>query len=231
MIPKKDKTLQELKKWRPITVLNCEYKIASKVTASSLEAVLQNLRDNDQTGFLKGRSITENICLINNFIPYTETKNIRGLLLFVDFEKALDTIEWAFVEKTLQNFGLGSSLIKWVNLSYRDIQSCVIWSAGFFELSQGVRQGCPLSPYIFILCAEVLAITIRKDNLLKGITVGRTEYKLSQYADDTTLSLDGTQESLERSFAILVQKFGEVSGLRVNCEKIGVFLDRLQERI
>ena len=177
--------------------------------------------DNDQTGFLKGRSITENICLINNVVSYTETKNIPGLLLFVDFEKAFDTIEWAFVEKTLHHFGFGSSLIKWVNLFYRDIQSCVVnngWSAGFFELSRGVRQGCPLSPYIFILCAEVLAITIRKDNLVKGITVGSTECKLSQYADDTTLILDGTQESLERSFAIL-DKFGEVSGLRVNCEK------------
>ena len=210
LIPKKDTALQELKNWRPITLLNCDYKIASKTIASRLKAVLQNLIDNDQTGFLKGHSIAENICLINNVISYTETKNIPGLLLFVDFEKAFSTIEWAFVEKTLQHFGFGSSLIKWVNLFYRDIQSCVVnndWSAGFFELSRGVRQGCPLSPYIF-----------RKDNLVKGITVGSTEGKLSQYADDTTLILDGTQESLERSFAIL-DKFSEVAGLRVNCEK------------
>ena len=77
---------------------------------------------------------------------------------------------------------------------------------------------CPLSPYIFILCAEVSATTIRKDNEVKGITVGSTECKLSQYADDTALILDGTQKSLQRSFAIL-EKFSEVSGLRVNCEK------------
>ena len=85
-------------------------------------------------------------------------------------------------------------------------------------MGRGVRQGCPLSPYIFILCAEVLATTIRKDNEVKGITVGSTESKLSQYADDTTLILDGNQNSLQRSFYIL-EKFGEVSGLRVNCEK------------
>ena len=82
-------------------------------------------------------------------------------------------------------------------------------------MGRGVRQGCPLSPYIFILCAEVLATTIRKDNEVKGITVGSTECKLSQYADDTTLILDGNQNSLQRSFYIL-EKFGEVSGLRVN---------------
>ena len=64
----------------------------------------------------------------------------------------------------------------------------------------------------------MLATAIRKDNFVKGITVDSTECKLSQHADDTTLILDGTQESLERSFAIL-EKFGEVSGLRVNCEK------------
>lgn len=104
---------------------------------------------------------------------------------------------------------------------YCDIQSCVInngWSTGFFELGRGVRQGCPLSPHIFILCAEVLASAIRKDNEFKGITVGSTECKLSQYADNTTLILDGTQNSLECSLDIL-EKFGEVSGLRVNCEK------------
>ena len=70
----------------------------------------------------------------------------------------------------------------------------------------------------FYLVPEVLAITICKDNSVKGITVGSTECKLGQYADDTTLILDGTQELLECSFAIL-DKFGKVSGLRVNCEK------------
>jgi len=64
-------------------------------------------------------------------------------------------------------------------------------------------QGCPLSPCIFILSAEVSATTIRKDNEVKGITVGRNKCKLNQYADDTTLILNGTQKSLESSFAIL----------------------------
>ena len=93
LIPKKDKALNELKNWRPITLLNCDYKIASKAIASRLKTVLADLIEYDQTGFLKGRSIAENICLINNVISYTYSKGIPGLLLFVDFEK------WSFVRK------------------------------------------------------------------------------------------------------------------------------------
>ena len=132
-----------------------------------------------------------NLALDNdNVTSYTGSKNIPGLLLFVDFEKPFDRIEWAFVDKTFRHFGLGSSFIKRINLFYCNTQSCVAnngWSSGFFELGRGVGQGCPLWPYIFILCAEVLATAIRRDNEVKGITVGSTECKLSQHADDTTL--------------------------------------------
>jgi len=221
LIPKKDKALNELKNWRPITLLNCDYKTASKAIASRFKTVLSDLTEYDQTGFLKGRSISENICLINNVISYTHSKGIPGLLHFVDFEKAFDTIEWSFVRKTLEHFGFGSSFINWISLFYTDIQSCIInngWSGGSFELDRGVRQGCPLSPYIFILCVEVLATAVRRDNEIEGISVGNVECKISQFADDTTMILDGSQVSLERSFALL-DSFGQLSGLRVNCEK------------
>ena len=178
--------------------------------------MLSDLIDHDQTVFLKGRSIAENICLINNVISYTHLKDIPGLLLFVDFEKAFDTIEWTFVWKVLEHFGFGCSLINWVNLFYSNIQSCIInngWSGDFFGLGRGVRQGCPLSPYLFIHCAEVLATAIRGDSEIKGISLGNVECKLSQYADDTTMILDGSRASLERSFALL-DTFGHLSGLR-----------------
>ena len=88
-------------------------------------------------------------------------------------------------------------------------------------MGRGVRQGCTLSPYIFILCAEILDAAIRKDTEIKGIPVGSTECKLSQFADDTTLILDGSQKSLERSLYI-PERFGEISGLKGNCEKTEV---------
>ena len=88
----------------------------------------------------------------------------------------------------------------------------------FFEIQRGVRQGCPLSPYLFILSAEVLATAIRKNTNIKGISVNDVEIKLSQYADDTTLILDGSDESLRSSLATL-DDFSKVSGLRLNDKK------------
>ena len=118
----------------------------------------------------------------------------------MDFEKAFDTLEWSFIEKAFKYFDFGPSLIGWIKMFYNDIQSCIFnngWSSGYFNLERGVRQGCILSPYIFILCSEILANSIRKDNLIKGIKVKDAECKVSQYADDTTLFLDGSKRSLQ----------------------------------
>ena len=90
-----------MKNWRPITLLNCDYKIATKCIACRIKKVLPKLINNDQTGFMKNRFIGENITLIDNIINYANAEQIEGLLLFIDFEKAFDSIEWSFIEKTL----------------------------------------------------------------------------------------------------------------------------------
>ena len=103
---------------------------------------------------------------------------------------------------------------------YHNTESCILnkygWSSTFFKLGRGVRQGCPLSPYLFILCAEILAETIRKNENIKGITIN--EQEISQYADDTTLILDGSTVSFTTSLQIL-DLFKEISGLRLNNKK------------
>ena len=95
--------------------------------------------------------------------------------------------------QTLLSFGFSPSFVNWIfNIFYCEIQSCVInngWSGSFFEFGRGVRQGCPLSPYISIMYTEILTTTVRKDFEIKGISVGSTECKLSQFADDTTFIL------------------------------------------
>ena len=113
LIPKKNKDAKLLKNWRPVTLLNCDYKIASKSVANRFKKLLPKLIDYDQTGFQKkkkGLLARENIRLIDSIITYAREKNLPGLLLFVDFEKAFDSLEWTFNEKTSAHFKFGSSL-------------------------------------------------------------------------------------------------------------------------
>ena len=138
LIPKKSIEPFYIKNWRPITLLNTDYKIAAKAIASRIKTVVPKLIDNDQTGFMKGRFIGENI---DGIIQYATQHNVPGLLLFIDFEKAFDSLEWPFI------FGFGPSLINWVRTFYCNMESCVLnngWSSNFFQPQRGVRQGCPL---------------------------------------------------------------------------------------
>ena len=123
--------------------------------------------------------------------------------------------------KLLISFGFGPSIAQWFKTSYNNTESCIMnngWSSNFFSVHRGVRQGCPLSPYLFILSAEILAKAIRKNADIKGLLVKDTEIKLSQYADDTTLILDGSEKSLSEALRIL-ESFEKVSGLRLNSKK------------
>ena len=116
---------------------------------------------------------------------------------------------------------------------YSNIESCVLnngRSTDFFKLERGVRQGCPLSPYLFVLGVEILAEKIRKNETIKGITVSENEIKVSQYADDTTFILHGSKESLICALQVL-ENFILVSGLKLNNRKtealwIGAYKDR-----
>ena len=158
---------------------------------------------------------------MDSFIKYTAEQNIPGLLPFLDFEKAFDTLEWSFIRKTFLHFGSGTSLLNWIKVFYCDIQSCILnngWVSNFFKLGRGVRQGCPLSPYLFILSVEILADAIRQKKEIRGITLNGMEIKLSHYADDTTLILDGSENSFLEALK-MIELFGKISGLKLNNSK------------
>jgi len=101
LVPKEDSCLSELSNWCPITPLNLDYKIGSKVIAKRIENVLPRIIHPDQTGFVKGQYIGQNIRLINDILEQTKLKNIPGILLLLDFRKAFDTIKWSFIQNTL----------------------------------------------------------------------------------------------------------------------------------
>lgn len=220
-IPKENKPKQFLKNWRPLTLLDTVYKIASGTIANRLKTVLDSIINRDQTGFIKGRSIVENIRTIYDIMKFTDDLNIPGLILLIDFEKAFDSLSLNFLHKALQHLNFGESLRKWVSVFYKNITSTVTQSghlSSFFSISRGCRQGDPLSPYLFIICAEFLATKIRKNEKIKGIRVNDTEFLISQFADDTSIILDGTEKSLNQTLSEL-EIFSRISGLNVNFEK------------
>lgn len=223
-IPKGDKSRDEIKNWRPISLLNVVYKIGSGCIAQRMKTVLPKLIDEDQTGFMQNRYIGDNLRLIYDLIDYVNKQNIPGMLLNIDFEKAFDSIDWSFMFKVLGAFGFGESIIRWVRTFYTGILSTVAvngHTSSWFSIQRGCRQGDPISPYLFILCVEVLAIMVRENKNIKGIIINDVEHKIIQYADDTEFSLNGEQKSFESCIDVL-DTFGKKSGLFLNPGKTSV---------
>ena len=220
-IPKENKPKLYLKNWRPITLLDTVYKIASGSIANRIKPNLDSLIDKDQTGFIQGRYMGENTRLLYDLIHHTEQKEIPGLLLLIDFEKAFDSLSWSFIRKALKFLNFGESFRRWIDVFYKGISSAVIQCghlSSWFQIGRGCRQGDPLSPYIFIICAEFLSTKLRKNKNIKGIKIELKEFKISQFADDTTVILDGSDDSLNHTLEEL-EKFSKISGLKINYDK------------
>ena len=220
LIPKKNKDKTILENLRPISLLNVDYKILTKVIAKRIEKVLPTLINPDQTGYVKGRYIGENVRLIYDLLQYTDKLNKKGIAIFLDFKKAFDSIEWNYLLETLLLFNFGLDIQNWIKIFYNNVTSCVLingHASTFFSLQRGVRQGCPLSGVLFVLGIELLSRSMRSDPTIKGIQVNKHELKISQYADDTTVfvrDLDSVTSLLK-----LLNEFNECSGLEINNTK------------
>ena len=221
LLPKKDKDLCNLNNWRPLTLLNTDYKIATKAIANRIKKYLPNIINCSQTGFIKGRYIGENIRLVQETIEKLDDENMPGLLFFADFEKAFDSVSHKYIIECLKTFNFGPDIIKWVKCFYQGANSCV-QNAGvmsdFFSVSRGVRQGCPLSPYLFILCIEILSSTLNKDQDITVIKINGREFKCTMFADDATFAMDGSLKSFKALIQIL-DDFKLISGLKLNVNK------------
>ena len=165
LLPKPGKDTTLLENWRPISLLNVDYKIATKVIANRIKNVLPKLIHESQTGFMKGRYIGENIRLIFETLEHVDDHKLPGILFFSDFEKAFDSISHDFMFQCLRHFNFNTDLLNWIKLFYTNAKSCVSNNghhSEFFDIRRGVRQGCPLSPYLFIICIELLSNQVLK---------------------------------------------------------------------
>ena len=220
-LPKDGKPKQFIKNWRPISLLNISYKLLSACIASRIQKVLPKIIDQSQKGFMKGRYIGENLRELYDTIAFTNSNDIPGLILAIDFEKAFDSVSWKCIDKALKFFNFPLFICEWFKTLYMEAKSCVFFNgqySGWFKLGRGCRQGDPLSPYLYLICAELMSLLIRKNPNIKGIKMKDKESLLSLFADDTTLYLDGSENSFREAIHVL-DLFAAFSGLKINNDK------------
>ncbi len=221
LLPKKDKDPLFINNYRPISLLTVDYKIIAKTLANRIKKYLNEIINTDQSGFIKGRNIGNNIRLIIDAIEYTNCKNIPGAILLLDIEKAFDSVSHDFLLNVLKRFNFGDGFINWVKMLYSERKSYVNNNVFFttpIAMNKGIFQGCPISPYLFLLVIETAAIAIRQNKNIKGIPVENHDLKISLFADDTVCFIDGSADSFFHLFETL-GKFANCSGCKINLLK------------
>ena len=207
------------KNGRRISLLNVDYKLAARVIAGRLLKVIHLVVEKDQTCRVPGRYIGENVALLRDVVYYCTSFDVPVAVLSLDQEKAFDRVDWDFMRSTLSTMGFGPSFISWVNLFYNRIQSAVNvngYLSPFFHLTRGVRQGCPLSPLLYVLVSEVLAVNIRCNPRISGLSLpGQLPLSpISQYADDMSLILS-SDDSIKAALETY-DSYEKASGSKLN---------------
>ena len=149
-----------------------------------------------QSGFMQKRHITNNIRLVLDVLDYSDLIDSDGFIFFLDYYKAFDTMEHEILFQALRKIGFGDAFCRMVQMLYINGNSSIKLSNGTsprFFLKRGVRQGCPVSPYLFLSATHFLSTHINNSQL-KGITIGNTKIKISQLADDTALFLNDSSQ-------------------------------------
>lgn len=210
-----------LENYRPISILNTDYKILTKILANRIKEVLGTIIESTQTYSIPGREINDTVNTIRDVIEWVKGKEQGGIILNLDFNKAFDRVEHEYLFRTLEEFGFGCRIVEWIKLLYRDAKSRVKVNGILtdpFNLERSVRQGCPLSAILYAIAAEPLALLLKNDKMIKKIKLpGGSECVVQQYADDTTCMVKD-MDSIKR-IVELVDKYGKASGAKINVNK------------
>ncbi len=189
---KKDK--REIGNYRPITVLNVDYKVMTKTLAARLAASVPSIIHPDQAGFIAGRQIFDHVKLAKLMIDLAEAEEANGVIVALDQEKAYDRVDHGYLWATLEHVGCPPSLIRTMKALYEGAESVVIVNgvvSRAFRVTRGVRQGDPMSCLLFDVAIEPLACAIRKSELRGMYIPGEAERLITTlFADDTTVYLD-----------------------------------------
>ena len=225
LIPKEG-DLKDLNHWRPITLLPVIYKIFAKTLQLRLQPMLRDVISPEQTAFLPLRFILDNIVLTQETLHWAKTSRQPTMFLKLNFSKAYDKVSWRFLFHTMHMMGIDDKFIQWVKLLFGNASALVNINGSLgrnFKVERGVRQGCPLAPYLFLIVGEALTHTIKKavkEKRLRGVVLsgGKKQQCISQYTDDSSFMVRGDKRDINELVKLL-KTFSEASGMEINWDK------------
>lgn len=229
LIPK-DSNPDTFARFRPISLCNASYKILAKLLANRMKPLLPRIISPAQGGFVKGRHILDNVIQVQETIHSSKQRKEKGMIIKLDMANAFDRVNRAFLCRVLISFGFST---QFVNL----LKACMNnpWIAPlingrpttFFKAKRGIRQGCPLSPYLYIILAETLSRKLEAERLSGAIPGLKPSIRTSSinhalFADDSIL-LGGASIRIAKAFDKVIKNYCKVSGALVNDSKSEVY--------
>ena len=165
LICKNNNYKENLAYYRPISLLNSDYKLIAKTLSNRLKSALPHIINPNQTFGIPGRSIQDNLTFVNSLFTYIKAKDIPAIFLNIDQEKAFDRVSHDYLLKVMQSFGFGPNFLRWIKILYTNLKSRIIVNGYFtniIEINRSVRQGCPIAPLLYICVIENASCEYKK---------------------------------------------------------------------
>ena len=225
LIPKANKDTRYIKNLRPITLLNTDYKIIEKAIANKMLPALEHIIHKDQRGFMKERRISVNIRKMLDIIHEAEKEDLEAIVMSLDFVKCFDKCSFTILHGSLDFFDFGENVKTWTKVLYTDF-SVMVQNNGHFsdsiDIKKGVHQGGCCSSVYFLVIAEILALSLRANQDIEGLTIKDIKNILNQFADDMDIFSTSSEKSLKAIHCEL-ENFRSQSGFTVSYEKTTMY--------
>lgn len=227
-----------MKDYRPISCCNVLYKVISKIIANRLKKILLDLIALNQSAFVKDRLLVENLLLATELVKDYHKDSISSrCAIKIDISKAFDSVQWSFIINTLSAMNLPAKFIHWILLCITTANFSVQVNgelAGFFRSERGLRQGCSLSPYLFVISMNILSKLLDKAACDREIgyhprckIIGLTHLS---FADDIMVLTDGQARSVDGIIKVF-DEFARISGLKISLEKSTIFFSGVSAQV
>ncbi|GJS89701.1 RNA-directed DNA polymerase, eukaryota, reverse transcriptase zinc-binding domain protein [Tanacetum coccineum] len=210
--------------FRPISLIGTQYKIIAKVLANRLAQVIDSIISREQSAFIKQRQILDGPLMVNEVIKWCNRKKSKLMVFKIDFEKAFDSVSWDYLFRVMNFMGFSEKWISWIKGCLYTATASILVNGSptcEYHINRGLRQGDPLSPFLFIIAMEGLHVAVEdaiSAGLYRGITVNTLTLSHLFFADDALFIGEWSRTNIKNMVSIL-DCFHKASGLKINLHK------------